>query len=94
MNEQRDIVVKIGESATLKTSFMSKTLIFYTGMPNRETFSLAVNFTSGNAASAYNLFYPKSRRTIEIGKSLLEILLVTPDEMRLNILPKPKYPPM
>jgi hypothetical protein len=94
MREQKDVTLKIGDSATLKTSFMSKTLIFYTGMPNRETFSLAVSFTSGHASHAYNLFYPKSRRAVEIGKSLLEILLVTPDEMRLNILAKPNYPTM
>ena len=94
MREQKDVTLKIGESATLKTGFGSKTLVFYTGMPNRETFSLAVNSTVGYASHAYSLFYPKSRRTVEIGKSLLEILLVTPDEMRLNILAKPNYPAM
>ena len=92
MLEKRDLSLKVGEGTTLKASFMSKTVLLYTGMPNRETFSVAVTFTSGHASHAYTLFYPKSRRRLEIRNSLIEVLTVTPDEMRVNVLVKPKSP--
>ena len=84
--EHRDLSLKVGGQVTLRSGFASKTVLLYGGMPNRETYTLIVCGTSGYNSQAYNLFYPSSRRSLEVDKRMLEILSVTPDEIRLNIL--------
>lgn len=90
MKDTRDIVLKVGESASLKSGFMTKIKLLFTGMPDKDTFSLAVNTTSGHASHAYNLFFPKNRRNLVLENRSIEVLMVTPDEIRLNILLRPK----
>ena len=89
--EQRDIHLKVGEAVALKKGFMSKEALVFGGKPDRDTFTLVVSFTMGNNSWAYNLFYPSSRRSLELRGRLLEILSVTPDELRLNVLEIPEY---
>jgi len=84
--EHRDITLKVGGPFTLRSGFATKTVLLYGGMPDRETYSLIVSNTSGYNSQAYNLYYPSSRRSLEVGRRLLEILSLTPDEIRLNIL--------
>ena len=86
VKEYHDITLKVGGEVILRSGFASKTALIYGGMPSRETYSLIVSNTSGYNSQAYNLYYPSSRRSLEIGKRFLEILSVTPDEIRINIL--------
>ncbi len=88
--EQRDIHLKVGGTVVLKTGFMSKTVLVYGGKPDKDTFTLVVSYTTGNNSLAYNLYYPSGRRSLELSNRLLEILSITPDELRLNILDKPR----
>jgi hypothetical protein len=84
--EHRDITLKVGGQVTLRSGFATKIILHYGGMPDRETYSLIVSNTSGYNSQAYNLFFPSSRRSLEVGKRRLEILSVTPDEICLHIL--------
>jgi hypothetical protein len=84
--EYRDITLKVGESVTLRTGFATKAVLIYGGMLDRETYSLVFAYTNGYNSLAYNLYYPASRRSVVLSKRRLEILAVSPDELRLNIL--------
>lgn len=88
--EKRDIILKVGETVVLKSGVMSKTVLIFGGKPDRDSFTLVISYTIGNNSLAYNLYYPSSRRSLELSGRLLEVLSITPDELRLNILELPK----
>jgi hypothetical protein len=89
--EKRDVTLKVGEQVTLRSGFATKSAIVYGGMPDRETYSLVFGYTNGYNSMAYNLYYPSSRRGVVLAKRQLEILSVSPDELRLNILDPPVH---
>jgi hypothetical protein len=88
--ELRDVILKVGDPVTLKAGFATKTVLIYGGMPAKDLYSLVITSTSGYNSMAYNLYYPSSRRNVAAGKRLLEILAVTPDQLRLNVLDPPR----
>ena len=90
--EYRDITLKVGESVTLRTGFATKAALIYGGMPNKETYALVFAFTNGYNSLAYNLYYPANRRSAVLSKRQLEILAISPDELRLNILDPVSHP--
>ena len=87
--EYKDLILKVGTPVTLRSGFATKTTLVFGGMPDRETYTLIIGYTNGYNSLAYNLYYPYSRRSVVLSKRQLEILSVTPDELRLNILDIP-----
>lgn len=83
--EHRDRILKVGDTVTLRSGFATKTTLVFGGMPDRETYTLIIGYTNGYNSLAYNLYYPVSRRSVVLSKRQLEILSITPDELRLNI---------
>jgi len=84
MPEMKEFILKVGESAKIKTKLMGDSRIVYAGMPNKDTYSIVVSHTSGHNSSAYNLYFPIIQRTIEIEKRSLDVYEVLPDRIRLN----------
>lgn len=80
---KKEILLKVGEDFTVKRGLLTKITLVYAGMPNKETYSLAVTYTSGYNSLGNNLFYPLSRRRIRIAKKDFEIIRITPDEIGL-----------
>jgi hypothetical protein len=85
MPEMKEFILKVGESAKIKTKLMGDSRIVYAGMPNKDTYSIVVTHTSGNNSSAYNLYFPLTQRRIEIEKKSLDVYEVMSDRIRLNI---------
>lgn len=83
MMNNKEILLKIGEDFTVKRGFLTKITMVYAGMPNKETYSIAITYTSGYNSLGNNLFYPLSRRRIRIAKKEFEIIRITPDAIGL-----------
>jgi len=88
MPEMKEFILKVGESAKIKTKFMGDSRIVYAGMPNKDTYSIVVTLTSGHNSSAYNLYFPITQRNIEIEKKSFDIYEVMSDRIRLNMVMK------
>ena len=52
MAAAQDITLKVGEEAKLRGAFAGGWWIIYSGMPNKDTYSVAIRWTSGNNAAA------------------------------------------
>jgi hypothetical protein len=89
MSKSIERVLKVGEAMKLKSTFMSSTGFLYSGLPNRETFSIVVTCTRGNNSMAYNLFFPLSQRQIDVGGKKIDLYHITPHEIRLAIANQP-----
>ena len=88
MPEMKEFILKVGESAKIKTKLMGDSRIVYAGMPNKDTYSIVVTHTSSNNSSAYNLYFPLTQRRIEIEKKSLDVYEVMSDRIRLNMAMK------
>ena len=77
--------LKVGESALIKKNIFASHTVFYAGMPNEDTYSLAVTFQAGHMYGGYNLFLPLGRREVFHKKGKITVLAVSPDEVRLKI---------
>jgi len=85
MEKTREFTLTIGESAPLRSGFLTKTALVFTGMPDRETYTLAFTWNQGNAAYAYTLFFPKSRHQFTLEKKQIDVYAVSREEIRLVI---------
>jgi len=84
----KEFILKVGESAKIKTKFMGDSRIVYAGMPNKDTYSIVVTHTMGNNSSAYNLYFPITQRNIEIEKKSFNVYELNSDRIRLNLVEK------
>ena len=53
-------------------------------MPNRDTYSVAIRWTSGNNAAAYNLFLPTGQTEFAAAKGRIRVHSVSSHEIRLR----------
>jgi hypothetical protein len=64
--------------------FRSQVSVVYAGMLSENVFSIAVIWSYGHNSMAYNLFFPRNQREIEIPKGKLEITYVSEHELRFR----------
>jgi hypothetical protein len=79
-----DIMLKVGEEAKLRSGFAGGTWIVYAGMPNHDTYSVAVRWTSGNNSAGYNLFLPTGQTEFAVAKGRVRVYSVSSHEIRLR----------
>jgi len=80
----QDITLKVGEEAKLRGGFAGGWWIVYAGMPNRDTYSVAIRWTSGNNAAAYNMFLPTAQTEFAAAKGRVRVYSVSSHEIRLR----------
>jgi hypothetical protein len=84
MAAPQDISLKVGEEAKLRGGFGGGWWIIYSGMPNRDTYSVALLRASGNSAAAYHLFLPTGQTEFAAAKGLIRVHSVSSQEIRLR----------
>ena len=81
-----EITLQIGQKYKLKGNFLTSNYnVVYTGMPNDNTFSLAIIFSEGYQALSYNLYFPLNQRNIEIDHGSIQVLHVNDESIRCKI---------
>jgi len=80
----QDVSLKVGEEVKLRGSFAGGWWIIYAGMPNRDTYSVAIRWTSGNNAAAYNLFLPTAQTEFAAAKGRIKVYSVSAHGIRLR----------
>ena len=84
MAAPKDITLKVGEEAKLRSGFAGGWWIAYAGMPNRDTYSVAIRWTSGNSAAAHNLFLPTGQTEFSAAKGRVRVYSLSSHEIRLR----------
>ncbi len=84
MASPQDVSLKVGEEAKLRSGFAGGWWIVFAGMPNRDTYSVAIRWTSGNNAAAYNLFLPTAQTEFSAAKGQIRVYSVSSHEIRLR----------
>lgn len=79
-----DISLQVGEEAKLRGAFAGGWWIVYAGMPNADTYSVAVRWTSGNNAAAYNLYLSTGQTEFAAAKGRVRVYAVSPRDIRLR----------
>ena len=80
------VTLSVGDSYHLKSG---KDRITYAGLPSDNVYSIVQRkreaLPYGWSGQAWNLFYPKTQKTIRIDGVNISVENVTPDEIRLQI---------
>ena len=84
MATPQDVTLKVGEEAKLRGSFAGGWWIVYAGMPNRDTYSVAIREASGNNAASHNLFLPTGVTEFAAAKGRIRVYSVSSHEIRLR----------
>jgi hypothetical protein len=84
MATPQDITLKVGEEAKLRGGLGGGWSITYAGMPNRDTYSVAIRWTSGNAGAAHNLFLSTGQTEFASAKGQIRVYSVSSHEIRLR----------
>jgi hypothetical protein len=80
-----DCTLRVGESVKIKRAFFTKSWsVVYAGMPNDNTYSLAVTWSVNYYSTAYNLFFQKGTRELPFLKGRLLIKGVSSSEITLE----------
>jgi len=69
--------------------FLKRCQLTYAGMPNADTFSLALSTSIVYNSETVNLYYPSSLQRLEIEGIGVEIIELTPEEIRFRLHRKP-----
>jgi hypothetical protein len=80
----QDVILKVGEEAKLRGGFAGGWWIVFAGMPDRDAYSVAIRWTSGNNAAAYNLFLPTAQMEFAAAKGRVRVYSVSSHEIRLR----------
>ena len=84
MAAAQDITLKVGEEAKLRGAFAGGWWIIYSGMPNKDTYSVAIRWTSGNNAASHTLFLPAGQAEFAAAKGHVRVYSVSSHEIRLR----------
>jgi hypothetical protein len=84
MSQGTTYTLKVGEEAKVKRGFITTNAVVYGGMPNDDVYSLIINWTSGNASAAYNLYYSRSQREFELLGGRMTVLDISSREIRFR----------
>ena len=77
--------LQINESVVVKRGWMVKLCVVYAGMPNDNTYSLALTYTSCHNSIGYNIYVPKSQSEVKLIKGRLVVQRVTPTHISFRI---------
>ena len=85
MSENDEYILRLSQTVKVRPGvFRSQVSVVYAGMINDNTYSIAIVWSYGHNSMAYNLFFPRHQRKLEIPKGKIEILSVTHDELRFR----------
>ena len=85
MGENDEYRLRVSQTAKVRRGvFRSQVSVVYAGMLNDNTYSIVVLWSLGHNSLAYNLFFPRHQKELEIPKGKMEILSVTQDELRFK----------
>ena len=84
MSQVMEYVLKVGESAPVRRGIITSYSVVYAGMVGDSTYSVVVTVFSSQRSMAYNLYLPRGQREIELPKGRLDVLSVSPEEMRFT----------
>jgi len=79
----KEIILEVGESKKVKLSFINNVTLIYSGMPNKETFSIAILNYSGYQGYGYNLFYQKDTKYIKVRNKTFRVVNVSPERITI-----------
>ena len=83
MSVSREFVLKVGQNAHVKRSFLgSNYSVIYAGMPGESVYSVIVTSASGYHAIAYNLFLPVAQTRIYLPKGYLVVHSVSAEKIQ------------
>jgi hypothetical protein len=87
MENSNEHILRVSQTVKVRPGvFRSQVSVVYTGMINENTYSIAVIWSYGHNSMAYNLFFPRNQRELEIPKGKIEIISVTQDELRFSYM--------
>jgi len=79
----KEITLEVGDSTKIKLGFMNNVTLIYSGMPNRDVFSIGILSYSGYQGYGYNLFYPKNTKSIKVGNKTFRVVNVSPERLTI-----------
>ena len=79
-----DITLQLGEEAKLRGGFAGGWWIVYAGMPNADTYSVAIKWASGNNAASYNLYLSTGQTEFSAAKGRVRVYSVSARDIRLR----------
>jgi len=80
-----DYSLKVNQSAVIRRGFFTRTWsVVYAGAVSEQTYSLAVLWSFGHQAGAYNLFLQMREREVPFLEGRLVVHSVSPDQIRLS----------
>ena len=82
MNDPKEYTLSLGESAKVKSGFMTSYSLIYAGMLSDYVFSIAVTWTSGNNSAGHNLYIERGQREIKLLGGRLTVRDVSKSEIR------------
>jgi hypothetical protein len=74
MKQLKEITLKVGETAKIIKGLLKTQALVYAGEVSDHVFSLVSVWTYGNNSAAYNLFFSKNQREIDLFGGCLVIL--------------------
>ncbi|MCP4567649.1 MAG: hypothetical protein GY841_08725 [FCB group bacterium] len=80
--------LKINERVKMKTGWLRKDELIYTGMPNDHTYSLAMTWSFAHNSMAYNLFIPVNQKEIRHDYVTIIVKRVTSTGIDLEFQPR------
>lgn len=82
MHNVQEIVLTLGQSHKIRSGiFRPQIAIFFAGMVNETTYSIAVSWSFGNNSMAYNLYFKKSQREITVPSGKINIISVDANQL-------------
>lgn len=84
MQAMQEIRLEVGESIFLKKGLVTQVRLLYAGMVNPTHFSMVVHVvSSGNNSHAYNLYWPKTMRSLRVRDREINVVDVSPEAIRM-----------
>ena len=77
--------LKINERVKMKTGWFRKDELIYAGMPNEQTYSMVITWSSSHNSMAYSLFIPVGQKEIDHEYITILVKRVTPTSVDLEL---------
>ena len=77
--------LKINQRIKTKTGIFRKDELIFAGMPNDQTYSITITWSSSHNSMAYNLFIPMSQKEIELTHSTIMVKRVSTTFIELEL---------
>ena len=88
MTETTEYILRLGETVTLRPSFFKAGIkVVYAGALNRDTFSIAVQWSRGNNSLSYNLYFTDRQLEIFLPSGKIKVINISADKMLFKYHP-------